>query len=103
MIKTNKIIEHSLFSIIGKSSDELKMKTFVVGGWVRDCLLKRNKENIEFDIVCDGDGIKLAKKVAHKLNIKKINIYQNFGTAAFKYKEVNVEFIGARNKKLLQI
>ena len=98
MNKRIDIIKHSLFPIIGQASDELKMQTFVIGGWVRDYILNIKKNQIEFDIVCDKDGIQLAKKVAQKLKIKQLNIYKNFGTAAIIYKNINIEFIGARKE-----
>ena len=80
MIKKTKIVKHKLFKIIGECGDSLDMQTFVVGGWVRDSILNRISKDVEFDIVCDGDGIMLAKKVANKLNVKNINIYKTFGT-----------------------
>ena len=98
MNKKNDIISHSLFELIGKCGDELNMKVFVIGGWVRDQILKRKDGNKEFDIVSDQDGIKLAKKVADKLKIKKITIYKNFGTAAVKHKDITLEFNGARKE-----
>ena len=74
------------------------MKTFVVGGWVRDQILKRDVNEIEFDIVCSDDGIKLAKEVAKVLKIKNISIYKTFGTAAINYKNIKIEFNGARKE-----
>lgn len=98
MIKKTKIVKHKLFKIIGECGDSLDMQTFVVGGWVRDSILNRISKDVEFDIVCDGDGIMLAKKVANKLNVKNINIYKTFGTAALLYNDIKVEFNGARKE-----
>jgi poly(A) polymerase len=92
------IIEHPLFKIIGEAGDELGMNTYVIGGWVRDGLLNRSSNQIEFDIVSDKDGIVLAKHVAKKLKVKKISIYKTFGTAAIVYKGVIMEFNGARKE-----
>ena len=92
------IIKHSLFKIIGECSDQLGMKAFVIGGWVRDSILKRKNLITEFDIVSDEDGIKLAKKVANKLKLDKISIYKTFGTAAIQYKDIKIEFNGARKE-----
>ena len=92
------IIKNPLFEIIGKCGDSLNVKTFVIGGWVRDSILKRNTKEIEFDIVCEGNGILLAKKVAEKLKLKNIAIYKNFGTAAILYKNIKIEFNGARKE-----
>ena len=98
MIKKPEIVKHKLFKIIGECGDALNMQTFVIGGWVRDAILKRTTKEIEFDIVCDGDGIALAQKVAEKLKVKNINIYKNFGTAAISHKEIKLEFNGARKE-----
>ena len=98
MIKKYEIIEHPLFKIIGKCGDAINMKTFVVGGWVRDQILKRHVDTIEFDIVCDDDGIKLAKEVAKRLKVKNISIYKTFGTAAINYQNITIEFNGARKE-----
>ena len=98
MSKKIDIISHPLFQLIGECGDELNMEVFVIGGWVRDAILQRKDGNMEFDIVSDQDGIKLAQKVANKLKIKKVTIYKNFGTAAIKYKDITLEFNGARKE-----
>ena len=98
MNKKLEIIKHELFSIIGNCGDELNMKTFVIGGWVRDSMLQNKKDEVEFDIVSDGDGILLAKKVANKLNVKNISVYKTFGTASLNYNDIKLEFNGARKE-----
>ena len=97
-MKKPEIIKHELFKIIGECGDSLNMNTFVIGGWVRDFLLKKISENIEFDIVCDDDGILLAQKVAKALKLKKVSIYKTFGTAAILYNDITIEFNGARKE-----
>ncbi len=98
MKKKPKIVEHELFKVIGKCGDQLNMETFVVGGWVRDNIIGRKNKEIEFDIVCDGNGILLAEKVAKKLKLKNISIYKTFGTASIKYNDITIEFNGARKE-----
>jgi len=98
MIQKPEIIENPLFKIIGTCSDQMNTNAFVVGGWVRDFILKREMKEIEFDIVCDDDGIKLAQKVAQALKINNIHIYKTFGTAAINYKNIKIEFNGARKE-----
>ena len=74
-------LKHKVFKCISESADELDLETYVIGGYVRDLLLKR-KEPKDIDIVCVGSGIELAKKVAHKLRGKpKVQEFKNFGTA----------------------
>jgi len=98
MVTKKEIINNPLFKIIGECADTLNMNAFVIGGWVRDFLLKRDSKEIEFDIVCDDDGIKLAKKVALELKVKNIHIYKNFGTAAISFQGIKIEFNGARKE-----
>ena len=102
MIRKPEIIQHPLFKTIGKCADKLNMNAFVVGGWVRDCILHRDTKELEFDIVCDDDGVKLATSVAQELKIKNINIYKTFGTAAINYKEIKLEFNGARQESYIE-
>ena len=91
------IINNDLFRSIGKCSDELKIKCFVIGGFVRDKILNL-KSPKDIDILAIGDGIKLAKKVSDFLNLKnQPTIYKNFGTAAFCYKSFEIEFVGSRS------
>jgi len=71
---------------------------YVIGGFVRDYLLKRGIPK-DIDIVAVGSGIKLAKKVASKLpGEPQVSIFKNFGTAMLKHKGVELEFVGARKE-----
>lgn len=92
------ILDKKIFKLIGEAADELQMETYVVGGYVRDKLLRRNKESKDIDFVAVGSGITLAKKVAKKLGRSKISVFKNFGTAQVKYKELELEFVGARKE-----
>ncbi len=75
----------------------MQLETYVIGGFVRDIYLKRKSKDI--DIVTVGSGIELAKKVAENLKNKpQINIFKNFGTAMLKYKDLEIEFVGARKE-----
>jgi len=79
-----------------KVRDELGFDVFIVGGYVRDFLLKRETNEIDYLIV--GDGPEFANRFAKKLKVKKIVVYRNFGTAHFKYKGNDFEFVGARKE-----
>jgi putative nucleotidyltransferase with HDIG domain len=49
--------------------------------------------------VAIGSGIELANKVASKLQGKpEISVFKNFGTAMIKYKDLELEFVGARKE-----
>ena len=93
----NKLVELDFFKNLSKVSIENNIECYVVGGFVRDYFLKRKSKDI--DIVVVGDGIFLAKKFAADLDKKiKVNIFKNFGTANLKYKNYEIEFVGARKE-----
>jgi poly(A) polymerase len=91
----NHLEQHSIFPVVTKASDGIE--TYVVGGYVRDLMLKRKTQDI--DIVCVGSGIQLAQKVARHLGPGVVvNVYKNFGTASIHFKNYNIEFVGARKE-----
>jgi tRNA nucleotidyltransferase (CCA-adding enzyme) len=69
----------SLLKMIGAIGEKLGYHVYVVGGFVRDLLLRY--ENFDIDIVVEGNGIKLAKAL-RKETKAHIHTYQKFGTAA---------------------
>ncbi|MDC6362739.1 MULTISPECIES: CCA tRNA nucleotidyltransferase [Flavobacteriaceae] len=91
-------IQHPIFQLIGEASDELGVDSYVIGGYVRDYFLNR-KTPKDIDIVAVGSGIQLAKAVAKKLKGRpEISVFKNFGTAMIKYKDLELEFVGARKE-----
>jgi len=75
------------------------VKAYVIGGWVRDCLLKRDHPEKDIDIVVIGSGIEIARKAARKISPGiKVSVFKNFGTAMFKNDEYEIEFVGARKE-----
>ncbi len=92
-------LKEPIFKIIQIVSDELNYPTYVVGGWVRDLLLKRNQKKTDIDFVCIGSGIKLAQKTVLKLGDEAtFKVFKKFGTAMINYKGSNYEFVGARKE-----
>ncbi|MHA7112162.1 CCA tRNA nucleotidyltransferase [Sunxiuqinia elliptica] len=90
-------LQHPIFSIISEEADALSQPCFVIGGFVRDLLLKRNSPDI--DVVTLGSGINLAQQVAKRIGPKTpVSVFKNFGTAMLKYQELEVEFVGARKE-----
>lgn len=82
---------------IANAALDLQVDAYVIGGFVRDKLLGRPTKDA--DIVCVGDGIALAHAVAERLSPKPpVAFYKNFGTAAIKVDEFDVEFVGARKE-----
>ncbi len=91
-------ISDEIFRYISKASEELKIKSFVIGGFVRDYLLQR-EHDIDIDVVTVGSGIDLAQKVASILPGRpKVQIFKTYGTAMLRYKNIEVEFVGARKE-----
>jgi poly(A) polymerase len=89
--------ERQIFETISETAAELGFSTYVVGGYVRDRLLARPSKDL--DIVCIGSGIQLAEAVATKLRpMPKVVVYQRFGTAMFRCKDLEIEFVGARKE-----
>lgn len=82
---------------VGTIADKLGLEAYVVGGYVRDLILKRVSKDIDF--VCVGSGVALAEAVKKQLGNKaKLAVYKNFGTAAITSSEYDLEFVGARKE-----
>lgn len=91
-------LQHPIFKIISKSAKELNLESYVIGGFVRDYILKRGTPK-DIDIVAIGDGIKLAQQVAKSLpNKPKVQVFKTYGTAMLKYDDIEIEFVGARKE-----
>ena len=100
MIKTNykEALQDEVFKTISEAAEALSLECYVIGGFVRDLLLERGIPK-DLDIVAVGSGIDLAKKVASLTPGKpEVTVFKNFGTAMFKYKDKEVEFVGARKE-----
>lgn len=69
---------------------------FIVGGFVRDLILNRKRNEIDFLVL--GNGPEFAKLAADKLGVSQVTIFKNFGTAHFKYADFDLEFVGARKE-----
>lgn len=92
-----KKLETPVFRLIGETADKMGREVYVVGGFVRDMFLQRESKDIDFVTV--GSGIDLATEVAKTLGPKaKLTVFPNFGTAQVKYKDLELEFVGARRE-----
>ena len=86
-----------VFDLLRNAVAELDFRAFVIGGYVRDVILGRECKDI--DVVVEGSGIDLAKKVASKLGKgTHVNIFKNFGTAMIHLEDIELEFVGARKE-----
>jgi poly(A) polymerase len=89
--------ELSIFKKIAAAAAELNMPCYLIGGFVRDKIIGRNTKDI--DVVCVGDGIELASKVAEQFSpIPDVHYFKNFGTAQIKTEDLEIEFVGARKE-----
>lgn len=90
-------IEEALFEAVQSAARVMNYPVYLIGGYVRDRILHRKSKDI--DIVCVGDGMLLAEKVATLLQPSpKVIVFKRFGTAMLKYKGLEVEFVGARKE-----
>lgn len=89
-------LKHPIFKVISELSQIHGLEVYVIGGFVRDCLLNRTCTDI--DLVVIGDGPSFAMQVAQKLRAKNLSLFERYGTAHFKYKDIDVEFVGARKE-----
>lgn len=87
-----------LFKLASEVASENGQSIYIVGGFVRDLLLKRGQPT-DIDFVTEGSGIALAKALANKISPNlKVSVFKNYGTAMFKYNGLEIEFVGARKE-----
>lgn len=92
-----KKLDKSIFRLISEVADTMQVECYVIGGYVRDIFLYRPSKDI--DIVTVGSGIGLAKAITKKLGKSaRLSVFKNFGTAQIKYKNLELEFVGARKE-----
>lgn len=91
-------LSHPVFTTVAEAAGETGLDTYVIGGFVRDYLLKREQPT-DIDFVAVGSGIELAKAVARRMTHKpKVKVFKNFGTAMLPYGNLELEFVGARKE-----
>ena len=94
---SSELHSNPIFGLVQNASQQLGFRSYVVGGFVRDLILKRASKDIDF--VCVGSGIELARKVSELLGKEaKLSVFKNFGTAAIHFEEYEYEFVGARKE-----
>jgi tRNA nucleotidyltransferase (CCA-adding enzyme) len=77
-LKTLPMFLRNILKKAGMVGDRLGMGVYVVGGFVRDLLL--GVENLDVDIVVEGDGMLFGKKFAEEL-CGRVKIHERFGTS----------------------
>ncbi|PRZ24013.1 CCA tRNA nucleotidyltransferase [Flavobacterium granuli] len=95
-------LNNKIFEVISQASQELNIDSYVIGGFVRDLILKRDFKK-DIDIVAVGSGIELALKVSDLLPKKpKVQVFKNYGTAMLRFEDTEIEFVGARKESYTQ-
>ncbi len=90
-------LRRSVFKLIGHVADSMHLEAYLIGGYVRDILLERKSSDI--DIMAVGNGIALAEGVATALGSRtQVTVFRNFGTAMLRYRNLDIEFVGARKE-----
>jgi len=90
-------LTHPIYPYVRRAADALGCEAYVVGGVVRDLVMRRH--NTDIDIVTVGSGIELAQKTAALISPDlHVNVYRNFGTAQFRFEGCDIEFVGARRE-----
>ena len=91
-------LSSEIFTFISQASKNLEIDSYVIGGFVRDFFLKRGTAK-DIDVVAVGSGIDLALQVSKLLpNKPKVQVFKTYGTAMLRYKDVEIEFVGARKE-----
>jgi poly(A) polymerase len=89
-------LKHPIFKVVSDIATQENIEAYVIGGFVRDLFL--NRKNTDIDIVVIGNGISLAEKAAKKMGNLKVSVFKSFGTAMFRHRDVEIEFVGARKE-----
>jgi len=91
------LLDDIVFKKISGIIEQEGVRAYVIGGYVRDMLLKQKSKDI--DIVVIGSGIAIAEKFAKETkNASGVTVFKNFGTAMLQYKDREIEFVGARKE-----
>jgi len=97
MIDINQIEKtYPFLKSIADAAAKLQTEIYIVGGFVRDILLEREKKEIDFLVI--GDGIVFAENLSERIGGEKVSVFKNFGTAHFRYNDYDLEFVGARKE-----
>jgi poly(A) polymerase len=89
--------EKELFELLRVAGEQLGVPVYLVGGYVRDKLLRRPCTDV--DVVCVGSGVALAERVAELMRPRpKVAVFRQFGTAMLRFRDLEVEFVGARRE-----
>ena len=95
LITMEKYLSHPVFSVLADIANQNGIEAYVIGGYVRDIFLNRSSKDI--DVVVLGNGIDFAEAAGKQLKTK-VAVFKNFGTAMLRYRDLEIEFVGARKE-----
>jgi len=91
-----------IFKLVSQAAAKTGNSVFVIGGYVRDLLLERDSPT-DIDFVTEGSGIELAKALSELISPQpKVSVFKTYGTAMLRYKDLELEFVGARKESYTQ-
>jgi tRNA nucleotidyltransferase (CCA-adding enzyme) len=86
---------YNLLKLSGETAEELGYNAYLVGGSVRDLL--RGEENLDIDIVIEGEGIVFARTLGEKLHAK-VRTHTKFATAQIFTDGLKLDIATARTE-----
>jgi len=89
-------IESPIYRTIQREAEALGIEVYIIGGFVRDILL--NRPNTDIDLVANTRGLELAQACARAMGVRRVDIFKTYGTAHFRYKDLDIEFVNARKE-----
>ena len=96
------VLQKEVFQAIARSAENLSLESYLVGGFVRDHLLGKGKAK-DIDVVTVGSGIELAIAVQKQLpGAQAVQKFKSYGTAMVKWRDISLEFVGARKESYSQ-
>jgi poly(A) polymerase len=91
--------DDAIFEIVARVADRENVEAYAIGGFVRDHIMGRVNPDRDIDIVVLGDGPAMARAVAREISRNiKVTVFKTFGTAMFRYRNSDIEFVGARKE-----
>jgi poly(A) polymerase len=84
-----------VFGKISRIVDDMGLRAYVIGGYVRDHYLCRPCTDI--DVVVVGSGVEVARALARETGAH-VTVFKTFGTAMLRTGGLEVEFVGARKE-----
>ena len=96
------VLQKEVFQALARCADNLSLESYLVGGFVRDHILGGGKAK-DIDVVTAGSGIELAKAVQKQLpGTQAVQQFKSYGTAMVKWRDISLEFVGARKESYSQ-